>query len=78
MSSMRILGLLALGLGAAALVGCGNANGSGFDDGGTTPTDDATTPTDDSGFPEFPDTSVETAPPCTGLKCQEHGLGGQA
>jgi len=72
---MRIIGLLALGLGAAALVGCGNGAGSGFDGDGGTGTD-GTTPTDDSGFPDFPDSSIEAAPPCTGIKCQQVTCGG--
>ena len=70
---MRISSIFALAVGAlgtVALVGCGGTNPSGFNDDSGTGTD-GTTPTDDSGFPDFPDASVEAAPPCVGLKCQQ-------
>ncbi|CAN5692055.1 hypothetical protein BH09MYX1_BH09MYX1_61730 [soil metagenome] len=56
--------------GALALLGCGGPTRSGFEnDAGSTA--DGETPEDDSGFFNFPDTSVEAAPPCVGLKCQQ-------
>lgn len=57
------------------LVGCGSTGNSVFDastDGDTT---DAAV-LDDTSIPEFPDSSVEAAPPCTGIKCQQVTCGG--
>ncbi|CAN5780717.1 hypothetical protein BH09MYX1_BH09MYX1_21680 [soil metagenome] len=50
------------------LMGCGGPGGSGFNpDGGGS---DAATQDEDP-IIEFPDASVEAAPPCVGLKCQQ-------
>ena len=67
---MRIFTPLALVV-ASLLVGCGGTEPSGFQNDAGTVDPDSTTPPDDSGQPIFPDSSVETAPPCVGLKCQQ-------
>jgi len=68
---MRTLSFFTLALGAVAFVGCGTTGPSGFDQDSGTPLDDSGLPVDDSALPEFPDASVEAAPPCVGLKCQQ-------
>jgi len=56
------------------LVGCGGTGNSVFDASTDGDTDAAVI--DDSSIPDFPDSSVEAAPPCTGLKCQQVTCGG--
>ena len=74
---MRIPSLLACVIGAAALIGCGSTNPSGFVDPDSGTGDDGGNTNDDSGFPDFPDSDVDgTVPPCVGLKCQQVTCGG--
>ncbi|CAN5780526.1 hypothetical protein BH09MYX1_BH09MYX1_21670 [soil metagenome] len=56
--------------GLSMLLGCGGGPGSGFTPDGSNGGSDAATQDED---PEivFPDASVEAAPPCTGIKCQQ-------
>ncbi len=56
-------------LGLSALVGCGGGNSSGFFNDSGTQNDAATQ--DEDPIIELPDASVEAAPPCVGLKCQQ-------
>ena len=63
----------ALGLSAAAgllVAACGGSGGAVFGDAATNPPDDSSVG-DDSPFIDLPDASIEAAPPCTGLKCQQ-------
>ena len=57
-------------LGALSLMACGSSTPSGFNPDGGGGGDDAATQ-DDSPIIDFPDATVEAAPPCTGLKCQQ-------
>ena len=56
-------------LGLSVLVGCGGGNSSGFFNDSGTQNDAATQ--DEDPIIDLPDASVEAAPPCVGLKCQQ-------
>ncbi len=61
--------LSTLFIAVAMLVGCGGGKGSGFDTDAATANDAATN--DEDPIIDLPDASVEAAPPCVGLKCQQ-------
>ena len=67
---MRTLQSVTVVLGAAALlIGCGGSGGATFGDASNNGDDSSTG--DESPIIDLPDASEETAPPCTGLKCQQ-------
>ncbi len=66
---MRVSALLAIAS-ASVLFACGSGGGTTFGDADPNNADDSSTG-DETPIIDLPDASVESAPPCTGLKCQQ-------